>query len=124
MKKRVRCTTATSGWSPGRKKVWTSLAHQADWCFVVCRTEPESVRHKGLSYLLVPMDQPGVEVRPITQLTRTSEFNEVFFDGARTRADNVVGERAAMCRFELADTVRAPLCRGQARDRSAASHCL
>jgi len=50
------------------------------------------VRHHGLSYLLVPMDQPGVEVRPITQLTRTSEFNEVFFDGARTRSDHVVGE--------------------------------
>jgi alkylation response protein AidB-like acyl-CoA dehydrogenase len=73
------------------QKVWTSLAHQSDWCFVVCRTEPGSVRHRGLSYLLVPMDQPGVEVRPITQLTRTSEFNEVFFDGARTAAANVVG---------------------------------
>jgi alkylation response protein AidB-like acyl-CoA dehydrogenase len=74
------------------QKVWTSLAHQADWCFVVCRTESGSERHHGLSYLLVPMDQPGVEVRPITQLTRTSEFNEVFFDGARTGADHVVGE--------------------------------
>ncbi len=78
-------------WLVTGQKVWTSLAHQADWCFVVCRTDPESVRHKGLSYLLVPMDQPGVEVRPITQLTRTSEFNEVFFDGARTHVDNVVG---------------------------------
>ncbi len=80
------------GWSVTGQKVWTSLAHQADWCFVVCRTEPGSLRHHGLSYLLVPMDQPGVEVRPITQLTRTSEFNEVFFDGARTRSDCVVGE--------------------------------
>ncbi len=78
-------------WVITGQKVWTSLAHQADWCFAVCRTEPGSVRHHGLSYLLVPMDQPGVEVRPITQLTRTSEFNEVFFDGARTRAEHVVG---------------------------------
>jgi alkylation response protein AidB-like acyl-CoA dehydrogenase len=78
-------------WVVTGQKVWTSLAHQADWCFVVCRTEPGSERHRGLSYLLVPMDQPGVEVRPITQLTRTSEFNEVFFDGARTGADLVVG---------------------------------
>jgi alkylation response protein AidB-like acyl-CoA dehydrogenase len=78
-------------WVVTGQKVWTSLAHQADWCFVVCRTDPDSSRHKGLSYLLVPMDQPGVEVRPITQLTRTSEFNEVFFDGARTDASNVVG---------------------------------
>ncbi|HXN63658.1 MAG TPA: acyl-CoA dehydrogenase family protein, partial [Acidimicrobiales bacterium] len=79
-------------WVVTGQKVWTSLAHQADWCFVVCRTDPGSLRHKGLSYLLVPMDQPGVEVRPIKQLTRTSEFNEVFFDGARTPIDNVVGE--------------------------------
>ena len=78
-------------WVITGQKVWTSLAHQADWCFAVCRTEPGSTRHHGLSYLLVPMDQPGVEVRPITQLTRTSEFNEVFFDGARTRAEHVVG---------------------------------
>jgi alkylation response protein AidB-like acyl-CoA dehydrogenase len=78
-------------WVINGQKVWTSLAHQADWCFVVCRTDPTSRRHHGLSYLLVPMDQPGVEVRPIMQLTRTSEFSEVFFDGARTDRANVVG---------------------------------
>jgi alkylation response protein AidB-like acyl-CoA dehydrogenase len=78
-------------WVVTGQKVWTSLAHQADWCFAVCRTEPGSTRHRGLSYLLVPMDQPGVAVRPITQLTGTSEFNEVFFDGARTGRDHVVG---------------------------------
>ncbi len=79
-------------WVISGQKVWTSLAHQSDWCFVVCRTEPGSTRHHGLSYLLVPMDQPGVDVRPITQVTKTSEFNEVFFDGARTARDLVVGE--------------------------------
>ncbi|MFD9910546.1 acyl-CoA dehydrogenase family protein [Streptomyces sp. NPDC059063] len=74
------------------QKIWTSLAHDADWCFVLARTEPGSVRHHGLSFLLVPMDQPGrVEVRPIRQLTGTSEFNEVFFDGARAGARHVVG---------------------------------
>jgi len=82
--------------------VWTSLAHQADWCFVLCRSDPGSTRHRGLSYLLVPMRQPGVEVRPIEQLTRTSEFNEVFFDGARTAAENVVGERGDGWRVALA----------------------
>ena len=79
-------------WVVDGQKVWTSLAHVADWCFVVARTEPGSTRHAGLSYLLVPMHQPGVEVRPIQQLTGTSEFNEVFFDGARTDASLVVGQ--------------------------------
>ncbi len=79
-------------WVVDGQKVWTSLAHVADWCFVVARTEPGSQRHAGLSYLLVPMDQDGVEVRPIEQLTGGSEFNEVFFSGARTDADLVVGE--------------------------------
>lgn len=79
-------------WVVNGQKVWTSLAHVADWCFVVCRTEPGSKRHHGLSFLLVPLDQPGVTVRPIQQLTGTSEFNEVFFDDAVTDADLVVGE--------------------------------
>ncbi len=74
------------------QKVWTSLAHWAQWCFVVARTEKGSKRHAGLSYLLVPLDQPGVEIRPIIQLTGDSEFNEVFFTDARTDADLVVGE--------------------------------
>ncbi|MFF0015839.1 acyl-CoA dehydrogenase family protein [Streptomyces sp. NPDC005374] len=74
------------------QKIWTSLAHEADWCFVLARTDPESRRHHGLSFLLVPMDQPGhIDVRPIRQMTGTSEFNEVFFDGAHARAEHVVG---------------------------------
>src|SRR6201990_3143804 len=78
-------------WVINGQKVWTSLAHWAQWCFVVARTEMGSRRPAGLSYLLVPLDQPGVEVRPIVQLTGDSEFNEVFFDDARTDADLVVG---------------------------------
>ncbi|GAA5098357.1 acyl-CoA dehydrogenase family protein [Nocardia iowensis] len=78
-------------WSINGQKIWTSLAHVADWCFVIARTERGSTRHKGLSYLLVPMKQPGIDVRPIIQLTGTSEFNEVFFDNARTAADLVIG---------------------------------
>ncbi|MGW6060144.1 acyl-CoA dehydrogenase family protein [Streptomyces sp. NPDC055189] len=74
------------------QKIWTSLAHEADWCFVLARTEAGSRGHRGISFLLVPMDQPGrIEVRPIRQLTGTSEFNEVFFDGAIARASHVVG---------------------------------
>ncbi|MDG5485691.1 acyl-CoA dehydrogenase IpdE1 [Mycolicibacterium gadium] len=79
-------------WVINGQKVWTSLAHWAQWCFVVARTEKGSKRHAGLSFLLVPLDQPGVEVRPIVQLTGDSEFNEVFFDDARTEADLVVGK--------------------------------
>jgi alkylation response protein AidB-like acyl-CoA dehydrogenase len=79
-------------WVINGQKVWTSLAHWAQWCFVVARTEKGSKRHAGLSYLLVPLDQPGVDVRPIIQLTGDSEFNEVFFDDARTDADLVVGQ--------------------------------
>ncbi|WP_053760883.1 acyl-CoA dehydrogenase family protein [Streptomyces sp. AS58] len=74
------------------RKIWTSLAHEADWCFVLARTEPGSRRHHGLSFLLVPMDQPDrIEVRPIRQMTGTSDFNEVLFDGARARVEHVVG---------------------------------
>ena len=79
-------------WVITGQKVWTSLATVADWCFVLARTEPGSRRSAGLSYLLVPMNQPGITVRPIRQLTGTSEFNEVFFDGARTPSDMVVGD--------------------------------
>lgn len=79
-------------WVIDGQKVWTSNAHLSQWVFVVCRTEPGSTRHHGLSFLLVPLDQEGVEIRPIEQLTGGSEFNEVFFTGARTAADLVVGE--------------------------------
>jgi alkylation response protein AidB-like acyl-CoA dehydrogenase len=79
-------------WVLDGQKVWTSMAHESDWIFVLARTEPGSQRHHGLSFLLVPMDQEGVEVRPIRQITGTSEFNEVFLSGARTARDLVVGE--------------------------------
>ncbi|HEX6311164.1 MAG TPA: acyl-CoA dehydrogenase family protein, partial [Acidimicrobiia bacterium] len=79
-------------WVVNGQKVWTTLAHRAQWCFAVVRTDPESVGHKGLSYMLVPMDQPGVTVRPLHQMTGTAEFNEVFFDEARTGRDMVLGE--------------------------------
>ena len=78
-------------WLVTGQKTWTSLAQHAQWAFVLCRTGPASERHAGLSYLLVPMDQPRVEVRPIVQITGGSEFNEVFFDEAETDAGLVVG---------------------------------
>ncbi|MEV6877667.1 acyl-CoA dehydrogenase family protein [Amycolatopsis sp. NPDC051128] len=89
-------------WVINGQKIWTSLAHVADWCFVVARTEPGSQRHHGLSYLLVPLRQDGVTVRPIQQLTGTSEFNEVFFDDARTESGLVVGEPGDGWRIAMA----------------------
>ncbi len=79
-------------WILDGQKVWTSWAQWADWCFVLCRSDADTPKHKGLSYLLVPMRQDGIEIRPIVQMTGDSEFSEVFFDGARTAAENVVGE--------------------------------
>lgn len=73
------------------QKIWTSMGSIADWCFVLCRTEPGSTGSKGLSFLLVPMDQPGVTVRPIRQMTGDAEFSEVFFDGARAAVHDLVG---------------------------------
>ncbi len=78
-------------WKIEGQKVWTSMAHFADWCFVLCRTEPGSRGSKGLSYLLVPMHQAGITARPIRQMTGESEFNEVFFDSAELAADNILG---------------------------------
>jgi alkylation response protein AidB-like acyl-CoA dehydrogenase len=79
-------------WVINGQKVWTSLAHVSHWCFVVARTEAGSERHKGLSFLLVPMEQPGVDVRPIVQITGGGEFNETFFSDARTADDLIVGK--------------------------------
>jgi alkylation response protein AidB-like acyl-CoA dehydrogenase len=78
-------------WLIDGQKVWTSWAEWADWCFVVARVDPDSKRHKGLAYLLVPMDQPGVTIRPIAQITGDAEFSEVFYDAARTDAAHIVG---------------------------------
>jgi len=74
------------------QKIWTSMGTIADWCFVVARTEPGSVGNKGLSFLMVPMDQPGVTPRPIRQMTGEAEFAEVFFDGAEALAIDRIGE--------------------------------
>ena len=79
-------------WVINGQKVWTTLAHSAQWCFAIVRTDPDVPPHKGLSYVLVPMDQPGVDIRPLKQMTGTAEFNEVFFDDARTPVDLVVGD--------------------------------
>jgi alkylation response protein AidB-like acyl-CoA dehydrogenase len=88
----TRAERVDGEWVIDGQKVWTSQAHWADWCFVLARTDRDAPKHKGISYLLVPMRQDGVDIRPIHQLTGDSEFNEVFFTGARTAVDHVVGD--------------------------------
>ncbi|WP_116367416.1 acyl-CoA dehydrogenase family protein [Parahaliea mediterranea] len=91
VKTRAEFDEAAGKWRINGQKVWTSLAHESEYCFVIARTDPQSVGHKGLGFFLVTMDQPGVTVRPIEQLTGTSEFNEVFFDDAECDAADIVG---------------------------------
>ncbi|MFM7262502.1 MAG: acyl-CoA dehydrogenase family protein [Acidimicrobiales bacterium] len=78
-------------WVINGQKVWTTQGHHADYCFLLTRTDKDSPKHKGISYLLVPMRQPGVEVRGIVQPDGTAEFCEVFFTNARCPKENVVG---------------------------------
>jgi alkylation response protein AidB-like acyl-CoA dehydrogenase len=78
-------------WVINGQKVWTTQAQYADYIFLLARTDPDAPKHQGISYLLVPMKQDGVEVRPIVQPDGSAEFNEVFFNGARCPKDNVVG---------------------------------
>ncbi|MGH1503903.1 MAG: acyl-CoA dehydrogenase family protein [Acidimicrobiales bacterium] len=79
-------------WRINGQKIWTSAGHLANWIFVLTRTDAEAAKHRGITFLLVPMDQPGVEVRPIEMISGQSEFNEVFFTDATCPKDNVVGE--------------------------------
>ena len=88
---KTRAELVDDYWVINGQKVWTSLAQYADWIFVVARTGKGSLRHAGLSYLLVPMSQAEITVRPIIQLTGGAEFNETFFDNAITEKEHVVG---------------------------------
>ncbi len=78
-------------WVVNGQKIWTSLAHISDWIFVIARSEEGSKGPKGLTFLMMDLDQPGIEVRPIEQINGDAEFNETFFDDARTPVDNIIG---------------------------------
>lgn len=91
----LQCTAVIDGdeWVINGQKIWTSNAKGADYLFGLFRTEPEASKHAGISYLLVELSQPGIEVRPLKQMTGSLDFNEVFFTNARTPARNIVGKR-------------------------------
>ncbi|MBX6378057.1 MAG: acyl-CoA dehydrogenase family protein [Clostridia bacterium] len=73
-------------------KIWTTYAQYADWCFLLCRTDPDAPKHMGITFVLVNMRQPGVTVKPLRQITGDAEFNEIFFDNVEADVENVVGE--------------------------------
>ena len=115
---RTSARQTPEGWIINGQKIWTTWAAYSKWCFVLCRTE-SAARHKGLSMLIVDMDQPGIQVRPIKQMSGKADFCEVFFDDAQTTGDLIVGERGqgwqvamTILQFERADqgyTDHAPL---------------
>ena len=90
----LRCKAVRDGdeWVINGQKIWTSDAHNASWIFALIRTDPSGPKHSGISFMLIPLDQPGVEVRGLRSIAGSTEFNEVFFTDARTAAENVVGE--------------------------------
>ncbi len=88
---KARAVPVEGGYSLTGQKIWTSFAHCADLCFVLCRTSDAAKKHEGLSYLLVQLRSPGVTIRPLKQISGDSEFNEVFFDSVFVPHDNLVG---------------------------------
>src|SRR6185312_12743375 len=78
-------------WVVSGQKVWTTFAHQSKWCMLLARTNPDAPKHRGLTYFLLDMEQDGVEVRPLVQITGEAEFNELFIEEARIPVENVVG---------------------------------
>lgn len=92
---KTRARSDEKGFYISGQKIWTSFAHIAQYCFILCRTSDEEVKHKGLSYLLVDMKTPGITVRPLKQISGDEEFNEVFFDEVFVPKENLVGEIGA-----------------------------
>ncbi|MFC9356055.1 acyl-CoA dehydrogenase family protein [Rhodococcus sp. NPDC057014] len=88
---RTKAVLDGSSWIVNGQKVWSSFAHLARWCVLLVRTDPSASKHAGLSYLLVDMHSPGVEVRPLRQLTGESEFNEIFFTDVRVPRESILG---------------------------------
>ena len=90
---RTSATLDGDEWVVNGSKIWTSTAHLADWIFCLVRTEPDAPKHQGISFLLFQMDTPGIEIRPLVDMTMARNFNEVFFSDVRVPKDQIVGKR-------------------------------
>ncbi len=88
---KTRAVRENGGWRVTGQKVWTTYAHEAKWCMLVARSDPEAPKHKGLTYFICDMEQDEIEVRPLRQITGEAEFNEIFLEGAQVPEENVVG---------------------------------
>jgi len=88
---KTKAVRDNGGWRVSGQKVWTTYAHEAKWCMLLARTDTDAPKHKGLTYFICDMEQDGVEVRPLRQITGEAEFNEIFFEGAHVDDENLVG---------------------------------
>src|SRR5919106_3440631 len=88
---KTKAVRDNGGWRVSGQKVWTTFAHEAKWCMLVARTDTDAPKHKGLSYFICDMEQDGVEVRPLRQITGEAEFNEIFFEDAYVADENLIG---------------------------------
>ena len=89
---KTRAVKSNGGWKVTGQKVWTTYAHEAKWCMLLARTDQDAPKHKGITYFILDMDQPGVDVRPLRQITGEAEFNEIFMEEAEVPDENVIGE--------------------------------
>jgi alkylation response protein AidB-like acyl-CoA dehydrogenase len=88
---KTKAVKSNGEWVVTGQKVWTTFAHEAKWCMLVARTDQDAPKHKGLTYFLMDMEQEGVQVRPLRQITGEAEFNEIFMEEARIPDENIVG---------------------------------
>jgi len=89
---KTRAVKSNGGWKVTGQKVWTTYAHEAKWCMLLARTDQDAPKHKGITYFLLDVDQPNVDVRPLRQITGEAEFNEIFMEEAEVPDENIIGE--------------------------------